>query len=93
MSTSTIAALNNASFSVATSGDASTVHAGHCIDIEHIAGRFYSLTVFASAESDTAHTLAGVFRSFLAWSNFATVASGGTWTKDAYVARTYVVVR
>jgi hypothetical protein len=93
MSTSTIAALSTNAFSLAKSVDASTIHAGHCLDIEHLAGRFYSLTVYASDENDTAHTLAGVFRSFLQWSQFATVASGGKWTNGAYIARTYIVVR
>lgn len=73
--------------------DLSTIHNGHCLDIEHLAGRFYSLTVYANSDSDTAHTLAGTFRSFLAWSRFATVASGGKWNGGEFISRTYVVVR
>lgn len=89
MSTSTI------TLPIATNAvsELSTIHNGHCLDIEHLAGRFYSLTVYANSEHDTAHTLAGTFRSFLAWSRFATVASGGKWISGGYIARTYVVVK
>lgn len=70
-------------------GRTTTHHHGHVIDIVRVGGSIHSLIVHANEPGQNADKIAGIYRSFIMASSFATLFEPGEWLTE--YSRKYVV--